>query len=49
VLVSIGGDEARIDSEAITADQTLSQAELHDRLKQAPQDVALPEPAVAIA
>jgi hypothetical protein len=49
VLVSIGGDEARIHSEAITADQTLSQAELYDRLEQAPQDVALPEPAVAIA
>ena len=49
VLVSIGGDEARIHSEAITADQTLSQAGLYDRLEQAPQDVALPEPAVAIA
>jgi hypothetical protein len=42
-------DEARIDSKAVAANQTLSEAALHDRLELAPQDVTVPEAAVAIA
>ena len=33
VLVGVGRDEARIDSKAVAANQTLSEAALHDRLK----------------
>src|SRR5512133_1573032 len=33
VLVGVGRDEARIDSKAVAANQTVSEAALHDRLK----------------
>jgi len=48
LLVGIGGNEAGINGKTLTTDQALIHASAHDGLKDMPQDVALPEPAIAV-
>jgi hypothetical protein len=49
LLVGVGRDQARVHRESFTADKTFVQTSLHDSLKQVPQDIALPEPAMTVA
>ena len=48
VLVGVGRDQAGIDRKAFAADQTFVDAASHDRLEQAPQEIALAEAAVPV-
>ena len=49
LLVGIGRDEAGVHREPFAAHQALAQAAFHHGLEQVPQDVALPEPTMAVA
>ena len=49
LFVGIGSDEARVHRKPVAAHQALAQAAFHHGLEEVPQDVALPEPAMAVA
>jgi len=46
--VHIGPDDARVDREALAADQPFRDAALHDRLKELAERIAVAEPAVSV-
>jgi hypothetical protein len=49
LLVGIGSDQAGIDSKPFATHQALTQAPVHHRLEQVPQDIALTEAAMPVA
>lgn len=49
LFVGIGSDEARVHRKPVAAHQAFAQAAFHHGLEEVPQDVALPEPAMAVA
>ena len=49
MFVGIGSDEAGVHREPFAAHQAFAQAAFHHGLEEVPQDVALPEPTMAVA